>query len=286
MTEVGAAVVAYRSGDELRRCVESLTADGVEDIVVVDNASSVIESTERILGNVQVRWCSIGRNVGYGAAMNLATSKLRSEFVVVVNPDVVVHQGAISAMRSHLEDPSVMIVGPKVVNPDGSRYPSFREIPPLWVAAIHAVLGLVWPDNPVSRRYRGSDIDPEASLDVPWISGACMMLRRRDFVNIGGFDPRYFLYLEDVDICRRVALWNGKVRYEPAAVVTHVQGASSTQLPIRSLAAHSRSLVQYASVDHLPLWQIAPIALGSGVRFLVGMARALAKTGLTSTDAH
>ncbi|MGC8480136.1 MAG: glycosyltransferase family 2 protein, partial [Acidimicrobiales bacterium] len=64
MTEVGAAVVAYRSGDELRLCVESLTADGVEEIVVVDNASSVPESTERMLGDVRVQWCSIGRNVG------------------------------------------------------------------------------------------------------------------------------------------------------------------------------------------------------------------------------
>jgi N-acetylglucosaminyl-diphospho-decaprenol L-rhamnosyltransferase len=286
VNEVGAAIVAYRSGDELQRCVESLAADGIVEIVVVDNALLEPGSFERVLGNVRVQWCSLGRNVGYGAAMNFAVSKLTSEFVLVVNPDVTVHPGATRAMRAQLDESEVMVVGPKVVNPDGSRYPSFREIPPLWVSAIHAALGLLWPANPVSRRYRGDDLDPASSLDVSWLSGACMMLRRRDYVNLGGFDPRYFLYLEDVDICRRVGLSNGKVRFEPTALVTHAQGSSSKQLPIRSLAAHSRSIVQYASVSHLPLWQVAPIAMGAGVRFLAGVARALVKTGLTSTDAH
>jgi len=138
------------------------------------------------------------------------------------------------------------IVGPRLLNLDGTTYPSARAFPSLPDALGHGLLGMVWPTNPFSRRYRLLDWDHAERRKVDWVSGACFLIRRRVWDDIGGFDPTYFMYMEDVDLCWRAGRAGWQVLYQPAGEVTHAQGVSAETHPYRMIRAHHRSLWQFA----------------------------------------
>jgi N-acetylglucosaminyl-diphospho-decaprenol L-rhamnosyltransferase len=137
-------------------------------------------------------------------------------------------------------------VGPQLKNLDGSVYPSARTFPSLVDAAGHGLLGLVWPDNQFSRRYRLLDWDHGQARPVDWVSGACFLMRREAWEGLGGFDARYFMYMEDVDLCWRAGRQGWRVVYEPAGEVVHAQGVSADTRPYRMILAHHRSMLQFA----------------------------------------
>src|SRR5439155_945439 len=116
------------------------------------------------------------------------------------------------------------VVGPRIENLDGTWYPSARTFPSLADAAGHAFLHFVAPRNRFSRRYRLLDWDHTAARDVDWVSGTFLMARRSDFEGAGGFDERYFMYVEDVDLCWRLWQAGHRVRYEPGGRVMHLIG--------------------------------------------------------------
>jgi N-acetylglucosaminyl-diphospho-decaprenol L-rhamnosyltransferase len=144
-------------------------------------------------------------------------------------------------MVDRLEDQSVGVVGPAMRNLDGSVYPSARSFPRFIDAVGHAFVGLVTPNNPWSRRY----LRPG---QVEWVSGSAMLLRRDALDGprgIGGFDEDYFMYVEDVDLCWRLAKAGWKVAYEPQAQITHHIGGSSERRATRMVVAHHRSLLRF-----------------------------------------
>ena len=106
---------------------------------------------------------------------------------------------------------------------------------------------MVAPGNRFTRSYRLLDWDHRAATYVDWVSGACFLARRQAWTEVGGFDPAYFMYLEDVDLCWRLGRAGWTVGYEPAALVTHAQGVSTDQRPYRMLAAHHRSMWRFAA---------------------------------------
>ena len=120
-------------------------------------------------------------------------------------------------------------------------------MPRLRDAIGHGLLGLVWPTNPFTRRYRQLDVDPSRRRDVDWVSGAAVWLRRDALTTVGGWDERYFMYAEDVDLCWQLRQRGWRVGYEPGAVVIHVQGVSTAKHPYRMIAEHHRSLYRFAS---------------------------------------
>jgi len=132
-------------------------------------------------------------------------------------------------------------------NTNGTIYPSARSVPRIRDAVGHGLLGLVWPTNPFTRRYRQLDADPARRRDVDWVSGAAVWLRRAALTTVGGWDERYFMYVEDVDLCWQLRGRGWRVGYEPGAVVTHVQGATTAKHPYRMIAEHHRSLYRFAS---------------------------------------
>jgi N-acetylglucosaminyl-diphospho-decaprenol L-rhamnosyltransferase len=111
----------------------------------------------------------------------------------------------------------------------------------------HAFLVLVNPSNRFTRRYRMLDWDHAGARDVDWVAGTCMLLRRSAFEAVGGFDERYFMYVEDVDLCWRLWRAGGRVAYEPAGRVVHTIGLSSEQTPYRMIAEHHRSLLRFSA---------------------------------------
>ncbi len=142
--------------------------------------------------------------------------------------------------------PRVGACGPRLKNTDGTDYPGAREIPGIGVAVMHGLLGLWWPTNPFTRKYRQLDADPSRPRAVDWISGAALWLRRDALDAVGGWDERYFMYLEDTDLCWRLRGAGWDIAYDPAATVWHVQGASTSRRPYRMLLEHHRSAWRFA----------------------------------------
>lgn len=251
---VDVVIVTYQSEAWIGRCLDSLEDGAVHGlgtpamsamigtVIVVDNAST--DGTENIVRARQargVRWVPLGKNHGFGAAANRGIAASMSEFVTLLNPDLIVESGAIATLATALTaDSGLALVGPRVCDLDGTPYPSARCFPDLLDAAGHGFVGLVWKDNPWSRRYLAPD-------RVDWISGTAMMLRRDAFEAVGGFDEAYFMYVEDVDLCFRLAKAGWRVGLVADATVRHAIGGSSQATPYRMIVAHHRSLWLFAT---------------------------------------
>jgi N-acetylglucosaminyl-diphospho-decaprenol L-rhamnosyltransferase len=244
-------VVNYEAGPLLRACVESLLADtsaGTPEVVVVDNGSrdGSVASLRRALPAVRV--LDPGANVGYATAANRGTAVTAASVVAVCNPDLEVRPGTAAAMLDRLAaEPDLAAVGPALCNPDGTQYPSARAHPALLDAAGHAVLGRLAPRNPFTRRYRQLDLDWSRGRDVDWLSGAMVFLRRAAVDSVGGWDERYFMYMEDVDLCWRLRRMGWRIAYEPGGEALHVQGASTAARPYRMIAEHHKSVYRFAN---------------------------------------
>lgn len=258
MARVSAVVVDYRSGSILNECVNSILETGaaeVEEVVVVDNASQRYDETSLPAGkDAGVSLVRPGRNLGYGAGVNrgVAASRHRSgsattsEYLLVCNPDVKLHSGTVAGLVSALDaNPSWAVVGPRILTPRGEPYPSARRFPSITDAAGHAVLATLLPSNPFTRRYRalpGADSDISR---VEWVSGACFLARRVAFEEVGGFDERYFMYAEDMDLCWRLHEAGWGVGYQREVAVTHEGGVTTAQAPLRMHVAHHRSSLRF-----------------------------------------
>lgn len=244
---VGAAIVNYNAGDDLIKCVESLRAQGVEDISVSDNGSSD-DSLEKLAARFPDVIINHLPNPGYGGGMNGAAKHLSNEVLFIINPDAAVKPGAIKTMLERLDsDPKIGIIGPRTENPDGSLYPSVRRFPNLIDGIGHAVIGMITPNNPFTRRYRMINSDHDQFSEVDWVSGAAMFTRREAFDQINGFDDDYWMYMEDVDLCYRMHKAGWKVVYEPAASIVHEQGTATTKTAraFRFTAAHHESVLRF-----------------------------------------
>lgn len=269
---VGAVVVDFMAGEELRRCLGSLVGEGIERIVLVDNASPESQSNESTLAGCEVLTVSTGHNLGYGAAVNFGASLVDAQYLMICNPDIEVVQGSVAEMVEVLSSqPQVAIVAPKVLNDDGTRYPSFRRFPSLLESAVHGSLGLVVPNNSISRRYKAASEAPTKAVYVPWVSGACFMIRSTEFHLFGGFDPAFFMYCEDVDLCRRVRLGGFEIVFLPSATVVHKGAHSSAKRPLRSLYHHHRSMWIYAQRSESNPGRLLISLLGISARFVVAL---------------
>ncbi|MDQ1491894.1 MAG: N-acetylglucosaminyl-diphospho-decaprenol L-rhamnosyltransferase [Actinomycetota bacterium] len=245
-----AVVVNYNAGEALRACVAAILAeDPRPELVVVDN-SSTDGSVEAVLRAFPaVRVVRSGGNLGYARAANLGIAATAAPVVAVLNPDTVLGPGAGAAVVARFAaEPDLGAAGPRLHNPDGTVYPSARRIPSLPDAVGHGLLFFVWRDNPFTRRYRETGADPTRPRDVDWVSGAAVWLRRAALDAVGGWDERYFMYVEDVDLCWRLRRAGWRVAYEPAGTVEHLLGVSTAGRPYRMIAEHHRSLLRFASV--------------------------------------
>jgi N-acetylglucosaminyl-diphospho-decaprenol L-rhamnosyltransferase len=282
---VSVVIVNYEAGPALVRCVEGLRAEGPAELVVVDNGSAdgSVDAVRRRFPDVTV--LAPGANLGYGAAVNRGVAATTAPSVLVGNSDLEVPPGALAALVAVLDrEPRCALAGPLIRKPGGERYPSARQFPSLTDAAGHALLGIFAPDNRFTRSYqraelegsRGASGDGSGTELVDWVSGACFVVRREAFEQVGGFDEAYFMYLEDVDLCWRLGQAGWQVRYAQAAEVTHLQGISTDRHPFRMIVEHHRSLLRFASRSSRGWRRLALplIAVGIGIRaLLAGVAQ-------------
>ena len=257
-------------------------------VVLADNGStdgSPEEAVERFPGTRLLR---TGGNLGYGTAVNRAVAQLREDsshdldLFVVANPDVQWGPGSIDALLEAAGRwPSAASFGPLIRDPDGSVYPSARHQPSLIRGGMHAVVGPLWRSNPWTAAYRQDRLEP-SERPVGWLSGSCLLLRGAAFDEVGGFDERYFMYMEDVDLGDRLGKAGWQNIYVPAAEVLHDKGHSTGRDPARNLAAHHRSTYTFLADRHNRPWQ-APLrwtmkgALAARSRLVVRSSRRKAK---------
>lgn len=230
MPEAGAAIVTWNSREEVGRCLEALRRNGVRQAVVVDNASRDGTCDE-------VRWHAWARlianpwNRGFAGALNQAIEVLDTPLVLAINPDCEL-LGGLEALEETCNQPGVAAAGGKLVDDQGRPQLGFmvRRFPTPAALAFE-LLGLnrLWRTNPVNRRYRCLDLDPDRAAEVEQPAGAFLLLRREVWRDLGGFAECYHpLWFEDVDWLLRAAQAGYRIRYEPRAVARH-RGAASVR---------------------------------------------------------
>jgi len=207
-----------------------------------------------------------GGNLGYGRAANLGASGFQGDWLVVANPDVVLAPGALDELLGAAGRwPHAGCLGPAIRTPDGQLYPSARAFPSLGRGIGHAVFGWWWPANPWTRAYRDEAGTPVEG-STGWLSGSFMLLRREAFEAVGGFDPTYFMYCEDMDLCRRLAEAGWSSVYVPSAVITHQGGHATSRAAGPMLREHHRSLFRYLSRQYAgPAYAPVRAVLGVGL---------------------
>ena len=254
--EVTAIIVNFNAGDELRTALASIASEltgRAWEGVVVDNASQ--DGSGAIANEFapDVTLVTNAANVGFGRAVNQALARARAPFVLIMNPDCRLQPAAVATLEAELRrQPRCAIVGPRILDPDGSVQGSARGDPDMFTGFFgrSTTLRRRLPWLAVSRRnvVDATVSADSASVAVDWLSGACVLARREALAAVGGFDERYFLYWEDADLCRRLRAAGREVRYVPAASAVHRVGHSSRTARAPSVRAfHDSAYLYYAT---------------------------------------
>ncbi|RZU33024.1 glycosyltransferase family 2 protein [Blastococcus saxobsidens] len=266
--------VTYSPGEALDGFVESLAAATSRpvEVVLADNGSTDGAPERAAAQHPHVRVLRTGGNIGYGAAANAGLAGVRTGRALIANPDLRFHPGSVDELLAAADRwPRAATLGPAIMTPAGELYPSARDLPRLSTGAGHALLGWAWPGNPWTARYRR---EREAPRERPagWLSGSCLLVDVAAFWSVGGFDPGYFMYFEDVDLAERLTRRGWLHVYVPTAVVEHEGGHATRREPHRMQRVHHTSALRYLSRQH-PGRRNAPLRgafrAGLGGRMLV-----------------
>ncbi|HVO85373.1 MAG TPA: glycosyltransferase family 2 protein [Syntrophobacteria bacterium] len=261
-------IVNYNSTDYVLECLASIygVLGGMQaQVFVEDNGSG--DSVERVLARFpEVRLSRNRSNMGFAMAVNKGLKHGTAPYIIVLNPDSRVGAGFVEGVLGYMDDnPGVGILGPKILNADGSTQGSARSFPhPLTALFGRASLLSKWfPNNSMTRRnVRTSESNGIIPMEVDWVSGACMVVRRQAVSEVGPLDERFFLYWEDADWCRRMWQAGWKVVYFPQASVVHHVGGSSGSARSRSLVEFHRSAYRlFAKYAKGPERLLKPLAL-------------------------
>ena len=232
MNDVDVVIVHYSSVEDLGSCLASLECEHFASLTIVDNASPCPVPPD-LVSHQEVRVVRLSANVGFGLGVNIGVKEGRAPLVLIVNPDVRVSNEALSQLRTALgETDEIAAVAPRLLLEGGEPQVGAAGYFPTYGAVIaHAFPALGWwPARWTSRPLflRETEWNQPASptiTEVDWVSGACLLIKRSAFEAVGGFDDRFFMYGEDIDLCRRFAQRGWRVRYSPGTAVTHTQRA-------------------------------------------------------------
>jgi GT2 family glycosyltransferase len=258
VTRLTIVIVSYQAREDLARCLDSLLAAPpaiAHEIVVVDNAST--DGSRDVVGaRPGVRLIALPDNVGFARANNAAIRETRGDLILLLNSDTIVPAGAIDGLVAALDAaPDAAAAGPRLADADGR--------PELSFGAMIAPLAEMRQKRLVTA---GARHEPWALAEIArrtsepgfpdWVSGACLLVRRREAEAAGLLDERYFMYLEDVDFCAALRASGRRILFTPAVTVTHLRGRSRAAAPAAT-SRHYRDSQRAFYAKHHPLW--APV---------------------------
>lgn len=241
MDLVSVIIVNYNAGDRLMACVASILEAPVRaEVIVVDNGSedgSISCLVARYGTDKRLSVIRNNANFGFSRGCNIGTQAAMGDFLLYLNPDCRIESETIPALRAVLErHPEAGMTGGRLLNPDGTEQAgSRRDFPSPWrsfvhLSGLHRFKGRCPAFFPDFSRHR--EAVPDAEVEVEAVSGACMMVPRKIFDDVGGFDEGYFLHVEDLDWCMRIRQKKWQIFFVPQAPVIHAKGACSARRPV------------------------------------------------------
>lgn len=255
--DLSVTICSWNTQDDLRACLASLEAVRDEasfEVIVVDNNS---EDGSPDMVEREFPWVRLMRqkvNLGFAEGQNLAVQSRKGRHAFLLNSDATVLPGALRALLQSIEaHPDAGIIGPKVLNPDGSLQMSCRRFPnPVAALFRNTFIGRLFPKNRFTREYLMADFAHDQEREVDWVSGCAMLATDRLIEQIGVFDPEYVMFCEDVDWCWRAWQAGFKVLYDPSSVCTHAIGRSTDKAPNRMIGRFHRSMFRFYTKNMLP----------------------------------
>ncbi len=248
---ISVIIVTYNSRKEIDPCLTALFSDlGAmpAQVIIIDNAST--DGTPEHLASQwqQVTVLRQNRNRGFAAANNLGLAIAQGNSILLLNPDTVIKPGAISAMLTAMKNrANIGVVGPRLLNDDGSLQPSCREFPNLLTHFIGMteLYRIGWIRR-LLRRGLPSLGEHRTAGYVDWLSGACLLVRHSTIDGVGGMDERYFLYGEELDWQYRMAQHGWRAWFEPSAQIIHSGGASTMALPSQRIVWQYEGIFRFS----------------------------------------
>lgn len=237
--DISIIIVNYKSRVKTLKCLAALEASDFAslncEVIIVDNASGDrFDDYQSHVFPLHIIYSS--KNLGMGGGNNLGIQEARGEYILVLNPDTVPAPGAIKKLYEYLgANSKATLVGPKLLNPDGSIQWSCSRFPNFFMPFLRRTfLGDYFAE--IRDSFTMSDFDHTDIREVDWLMGSCLMFRRQLALNSGNFlkllfDDRYFMYFEDIDLCRQIWENGGKVVFLPEAEVIHDHARASAKYP-------------------------------------------------------
>ena len=278
---VSVLIISYNVKEYVDHAVDSLLKCHVNDleIIIVDNHSydGTVEHIRSAYPDVTV--VANNKNVGFGKAVNQAAASAHGKYYLILNPDTIVQENTISELQHYLENNEhVGMVGPKILNSDGTLQLACKRSFPTLRVAIPKLLGLdkLFPKFKWAGKYNLTYLDPDEIHEVDAISGSCMFISQSLYNELNGFDEQFFMYGEDLDLCYRVWKSGNEVHYNPSTQIIHYQGESVRSAPFDSINAFYNAMILFAnkhfSTGHGFLTRF-------GIRFGINMRKMVTQLG-------
>ncbi len=251
-------IVNYNVKNLLKRCLESVfeyEKDIELEVMVVDNNSS--DHSQEMLKKdfPEVRLTENSRNLGFSAGCNQGIRESRGRYILFLNPDAELTRTGIKDMIDFMNSkPEAGICGPKMTDQKGNLQFSCRSFPSYLtsISSSQSILNRIFPENVLSRKYLLKDQNRFQIREVDWVSGSCLLAKREMFEKVGLLDERFYMYVEDVDVCYRAKLAGFSVFYFPEVVVIHHIGKSTKKRKIEMLVEHHRSMYHFYRKHYNP----------------------------------
>lgn len=250
-------ICSWNTLDDTRACLASLEKvrdEAAFEVIVVDN-NSADGSPDMIEAEFPwVRLFRMAQNLGFTGGQNFALANREAGHAFLLNSDTIVHEGAMRRLMEYAEqNPKAGMIGPKLLNSDGSLQMSCRRFPnPVAALFRNTPIGKLFPKNPWTRDYLMGEWDHNDTREVDWVSGAALFARGDLIEKIGLLDPEYFMFCEDVDWCWQCHEAGYQVMYLHDSVITHAIGRSTDKAPNRMIGRFHRSMFRFYRKNMVP----------------------------------
>lgn len=229
--DISIIIVNYKSREKLIACLDSISRSDLTglnyEVIVVENNSGDDLSN---LNYSNLKLIVSPENLGMGGGNNLGIKNSSGEYILISNPDIIFEVDTIKKLYEYFKaDKNIGLIGPRLINPDGSLQYSCVRFPKIYIPLLRrTAIGLLFPG--ILDRYSMKHLDHNQIQKVDWLLGACFMVRREEIAD-KLFDERYFMYFEDVDLCRQINTRGQSVIYYPIVQVIHNHARQSASLP-------------------------------------------------------